>query len=229
MTLRRLWPIVLLLALLIGGVLVLSRLNCRDEGPSTEGPIVVRPDREVVKSRPQPPKTLPEKILRKKIKPTVVVSRGTPDSGYAMRYARAAFEADSLRRVNAELHRRLAAGDTTARPDTTPKVKRVLPPVAGSYTGTVLRLWLTRSDGSLYVATVRIKPHWQFWSGYDRGSDSVPEFSADRWFVRAAREVVHCAPWAAGGSGLGALVDRDHRVRGAVLVGGAVLLGCLVG
>jgi hypothetical protein len=209
-------------------VLLLSRTACREEGPSTDGPVVVRPDSEVVKSRPTPPKSFPEKILRKRVKSKVVVSEGTPDSSYAMRYARAAFEADSLRRVLANERKRRTAGDTSARPDTTTKAKRVLPPVVGSYSGKVLRLWLTRSDGSLYVATVRIRPRWQFWSGYDGGTDSVPDFAADRWFVRVVREAVHCAPWVGGAGGLGALVDKDDRVRGAVLAGGAVLLGCLV-
>lgn len=224
--------------LLVGAVLLgvgagLVLRDCRpDQPPSAEGPVDTLPDTAVVAHRPKPGKpNLTTRILSHRVAPRVAVSAGIPDTSLVRRFAQAVNEAESLRVVADSLKQRIAQGDQTAviAFNHQPKPKRVLPPVAGKYSGKELTLWLSRSDGSLMRATARLRPRWEFYTGMDAGSDTLPIFTADRWYVRLVRQTVHCAPPAGVMAGVGALVHAENRLLGAAIVGGATLLGCLSG
>ena len=174
-------------------------------------------DTILVASRPKIVTRWRDRIIVKTVPGRVTMSAGVPDTAWAMRYARAAIRADSIRRST-------GLRDSLARAH-----DPILPPASGRYDGSTLTLWLTRSDGSLMRATAKLKPRWEFFAGTDGGTDTLPLFRSDRWFVRLAREAVHCAPPTGVMAGLGALVYSEDRVLGSLVAGGATLVGCLAG
>ena len=189
----------------------------RPEPPGLDGPVRVLPDSVVVKTRPVPVTKWRDRIVIQRVPVQVVVTESVPDTAWAMRYARAAIKADSVRRAR-------AAGDTLAR-----EPRPVLPTVAGRYDGKRFRLWLTRSDGSLLMATQRVRPRWQFFSGFDGGTDTLPIFEQDRVWIWALRQAGKCALPSAAMAGVGALVNQQDRALGALVAGSASLVGCVVG
>ena len=211
------WPTLGLL-LLTGIVVGLTR-GCGSgrTRPLVEGPVRVIADTVLIASRPQVVTRWRDRIIVKTVPARVAVSEGVPDTAWAMRYARSAIRADSIRRAQAR-------GDSIAR-----LPGPILPPATGHYDGSELTLWLTRSDGSLMRATARLKPRFSFYAGTDAGSDTLPIFQSDRWFVRLARQTVKCAPSVGVIAVLGALVHPNDRVLGAVGIGSAALVGCLSG
>ena len=214
---RLLWPAVALLVALGLIVLVLRGCGAEPDGPLIEGRVDTVPDTIMVASRPKIVTRWRDRIIVKTVPSRVTVSQGYPDTVWAMRYAQAAIRADSLRRMRER-------GDSVSRGHAP-----ILPPASGRYDGSTLTLWLTRSDGSLMRATAKLKPRWEFFAGTDGGTDTLPLFRSDRWFVRLVRETVKCAPPTGVMAGLGALVHTEDRVLGAVVAGGATLVGCLAG
>ena len=214
-----------IVAVVVLCLVVLVRAGCRkDEGPVITGTDTL-PDSTLVKERPKPPATFGQKIVRHRVPSRITVSRGTPDTVRAMLWADAAHEADSLRRLVDSLRR----GDSTdqARASRVPPPKKLLPPVAGRYQGNKLTLWLTRSDGSLLRATAKLRPNFEFYSGQSRETDTFPDFSEDRFWVRALRETAGCLPRAGLVGGAGALVSGEEWKRNGLIAAGAALVGCL--
>ncbi len=183
----------------------------RPTQPEIIGKVDTVPDTVIVRSRPRIVVKWRDRIVTKTVPVRVAVSEGTPDTMYALRYALQALAADSARRARIEGH--------------TP----ILPPASGTYDGKRLTLWLTRSDGSLMKATANLKPKFSFFAGYDKGSDTLPIFQTDRWFIRLGKQTVKCAPPAAVMAGVGALVHNEDAWLGAAIMGGATLVGCLIG
>lgn len=185
-------------------------------------PVVIKPDSVVVKERPSTGKpSLGQRLTTHPVAPARIVSAGVPDTARVRAFARKVFEAESLR---AELRRLRAEGkDTSAvsQPDA------ILPPTAGKYDGQRLDLWLSRSDGSVMQATARLRPRFEWTTGAGGLSDSVPQFREDRAWLRALREIEHCAlPTGVLAAGGAALNSKD-RVLGAAIGAGAGLLGCM--
>jgi hypothetical protein len=195
--------------------LVLEHGCRKQDGPLIVGRVDTVPDTVLVASRPIIKTRFVDRIIIKTVPAKVTVSEGVPDTALALRYARRALAADSIRRAKQR-------GDSVAR-----QPGPILPPVAGTYDGKHLSLWLTRSDGSLMRATAKLKPRAWFWSGYDAGSDSLPIFRSDRWYTRWARRTPRCGLRSAPVAGLGALADKENRVRGALISGVAALLSCV--
>lgn len=221
----RVWPGLIVLALVAGlGFLLYLGLRHQKDGPVIVGKIDTVPDTVLVASRPKIVTRWRERIVIKTVPAQVTLSEGVPDTAWAMRYARAAIRSDSLRRASSAQSdsARLARihSDSAAR-------QPILPPASGTYDGSTLRLYLTRSDGSLMRATAKLKPRFAFFAGTDGGSDTLPRFQSDRWFVRLGRQSVKCAPPVGVMAGLGALVHTEDRLLGAAVTGGATLVGCL--
>lgn len=231
MTIRPATVLALLLALLALGSVLLLRSGCRKDEPQTTGPPTVLPDTVIVKERPKPPTTFGQKIVRHRVPSTISTSAGTPDTGRSGWYADAAHEADSLRHLADSLRHEVTRGDSTAGAQLArlSRPKRLLPPVAGRYDDKKLTLWLTRSDGSLMVASARLKPRFNFYAGQNAQTDTLPLFDEDRAWIRTLRQVRKCAPPAGVVAGLGALVNLRDRPLGAIIGGGATLIGCLIG
>lgn len=216
----------------IGGLLIylMGQLLCSGpQPPPVSPPADTLPDAEVKRGRPDTaaPSGL-TRIVRVRVPVGREVSRGTPDSALATRYAELARkfaryrieqEQDSLARLRGEV------SDTTPPPAPPPSI---LPPVTGRYDGSRLTLHLTESSGRIMRATARVKPRFSFVAGHGGVSDTLPLVDSDRWFVRVARETVRCSPKVGANAGLGALLNTDDRVLGAVLAGGGTLLGCLL-
>jgi hypothetical protein len=222
--LRARWELVALAVslVLVAGLILRA---CTERAP-VHPPIVLRPDSVVLRQRPTPkPPSGLGRIARHRVPVTRRETAGTPDTANAGRYARRVFEAESLRAVI----RRLRAHDSTGAADrvaaTAPPA--MLPPVAGTYDGHRLDLWLTRSNGAVMLATVKLRPRWSFVAGAAGLSDTVPLVTEDRWWLRTARHAVHCAPAAAVLALAGALLDSDSPARGAALGGGGGLAACL--
>lgn len=214
-------PSHLLIAVVAGlgiAVALLLRTSCaKVNGPLIEGRVDTVADTILVQSRPQILTKWRDRIVTKQVPVRVVVSQGYPDTAFAMRYARAALASDSARRAR-------ASGDSVAR-----LPQAILPTVSGRYSGSTLDLWLTRSDGSLLRATAKLKPRFAFFSGADKGSDTLPIFQSDRAWVRTLRQAGKCAPAAGVVAGVGALVNPQDRALAAIIGGASTLLGCLIG
>lgn len=228
MTIQRLSVPAILVALIGGGILLASRTACRDDTPATEGPIQVVPDKVLERERPKP-LTPVAKVFRRRIPAKVTVTEGRPDTTRIRRFANLVRERDSLQAVLDSLKKRKAAGDTTAKPELVRMPRPILPPSWGRYDGRHFSWTITQSDGNLKKASVRVRPHFEFYSGIDAGSDTVPVIQGDRWLLAMARRVPGCGLRSAPMAGLGALVDRDDRVRGAIIAGTSALIGCLAG
>jgi hypothetical protein len=224
----------ILVALAVGGFLLARGWLGGDDDapPKTEGPVRVLPDSEVVRDRPTTARTLGKRLTTRRARPRVALSAGTPDTALATRYGRLANEAAHLRRFRDSVERARAAGDTAAHPERVPVPKSILPPAQGRYDGKRLLLWAVKSDGRNARAEARLgwfDPRWSFTMGMDRISDSIPVIDVDRWFVALARQGWKCAP-VTGLAGLGgAVVEPGDRLGGALLAGGLVLLGCILG
>jgi hypothetical protein len=213
----------LLLGAAAVGVLFLRSCDAEDDGPAITGPVTVVPDTVLLPGRPMPgPIRWRDRLVEGTVAGGVAVSEGTPDTSYVRRFTAAAAEAEAYRDT---LRAMRARGDTNPPPR---KPKAILPTVTVKYDGRWARVWATRSDGSLLLDTARIRPTWRVEMGYDRGTDTLPRFVADRWFVRLGRDAWRCKWKVTGSSGLGALADTDQPLRGAMLAGGAALVGCLL-
>lgn len=226
----RAW-VLLAVALLLIGLLVWAIPHIGDwltkpqvTVPGVVGKVDTIPDTTAMQQRPETTTTLPERIVTRTVKGHVAVSTGTPDTAGARRFADAVARADAYRDT---LEAMRVRGDTSAPP---PKPKAVLPTTWGRYREGLLQLGLTRSDGSVLNATYRVSPRMEWYSGFDSGSDTLPVVRADKWFVRAARQTVKCAPRAAivGGAG-GALSDTKDALNAGLRGAAFTLLGCLIG
>lgn len=218
---------------LIGLVLLLARVipdwfGRGPDRPELETQPDTVPDSAVVAARPRPPRGL-GRLTQHTVKPRAQVSRGTPDTVSVQNWLRAVRLADSLRRENARLRERIARGDSTlTQGDTIRQLPQTLAPGWGVYDGKKLRLGLTRSDGSVMIATAKLRPKFTWQAGLDSLTDSVPLFVEDRWWLRTGREALQCVPRAAPMAGAGALADRQDRFRGALIGAGAAWLGCML-
>lgn len=193
--------------------------------PGVVGKVDTIPDTTAMQQRPETTTTRLQRIVKRTVKGHVSLSQGTPDTALARKFADAVSEAARWRDSVAKLN---AKGDTTTpRP---PKPKVILPTTWGHVRDGRLQLGLTRSDGSVLNETVKAAGHIEWYTGYDRGSDTLPVIRADRWFVRAARQTVKCAPRAALlGGGAGAATDTEKPLRGAIRGAVFTLAGCLIG
>lgn len=193
--------------------------SCPPQNPANSVTPDTIPDEQVVRERPKPPTSIPQRIAKGSVTPQVVVSRGTPDTLLVRRFAAMVRLADSLRRSNDSLRQ------IGGRPVPLPSV---LPAVWGEYRSDNFRVWFSRSDGSVLRATAKLKPNWSFRSGMDSVSEKMPQFYQDRAWLRTLRQVKKCAPATGVMAGVGALVGQDRLLTAAV-TGGATLVGCLVG
>lgn len=224
----RSWLPILLLLVLVGLAvwLAVCFLNRSPRGPELEDPPETVADTIVEAQVPRPPKGL-GKLTRHPVKIRAQVSAGQPDSAAVRRWLRAVKLVDSLRRSNDSLRQRAAAGDTTAGGKIQP-LPQVLAPGWGKYDGKRLTLGLTRSDGSVMVATAKVRPHFDWKTGLDDLTDSLPFIHEDRWWLRQARELGGCAwrsaPFAAGG----AVVDEENPLRGAAIGAGVAVAACML-
>lgn len=234
-------PLVLLgIAIVVGivALLVFRGFDRSGDVPHTDGPVVVAPDSVMQKDRPTTKRTIAKRITTKRVKPQVAVSATPVDSSLARKYAELAIEAAKLRHERDSLKRAREQGDTSAHPDRVPTPKSILPPAQGRYDGRRFTLWAVRSDGYDARAAVKLglfRPHIEFTMGMDPASDSIPVIDVDRWYTALARQSVRCLPKSlVVGGGVGALSEGlgapgEDYLRSALVGGGLVLLGCIIG
>jgi hypothetical protein len=224
---NRFWLLLLgLAAIALLGYLALQRA-CRDDPVPIVTPDTL-PDQVLEEQRPKPPTTLPQKIVKHGVKPRVTTSQGKPDTLLVRRFAAAVALADSLRRSYTSLRDSLEAAGEPAPPP--PALPSILPAAWGQYRDNgEFTLWMSRSDGAILRATAKLRPNFSFVAGVDQTTTHQPAFYEDRAWVRTLRQLKKCGPPAGVVAGVGAITNADDRLLGAVIAGGATLVGCLVG
>lgn len=196
--------------------------SCRQPDPVINIQPDTIPDEVIVKERPKPPKSIPQKITTQRVKPKKAVSRGTPDTLHIRHFAAVAVLTDSIRRLNDSLQK---LGEPPI-----PLPPSILPPAWGQYREDGrFSLWMSRSDGSVMRTTARLKPNWSFVAGIDPASRREVQFYQDRAWLRTLRQIKKCAPVTGVMTGVGALFSREDRLLAAAIAGGTTLIGCLVG
>ena len=224
------WPfivpaLILLAIVVIGG----RRLACREPEIPESPPADTLSDSAIQRELPdtQPPGGL-GRIARVPVRVRRSVSRGTPDTALANRYARAVDRGNRFKRERDSLLALVttrADSDSVSR-ETPPEPPAILPPVAGRYDGKRLDLYLTLSSGRMMRATARVRPRFEFTAGRGGSTDTLPLIVQDRWWVRTSREVIDCAPLAALAALAGAVLDGG---RGAAIGGGLAEGACVLG
>lgn len=227
--LRLRWWVILGLAVLAIGLL-LSHASCWGRRPTE--PRVSRvdtvPDKVILQQKPDTAPSLPQRIVKRRVPTHIAVSQGTPDTALARKYADAVMAASRWRDSVAKLTAARQESHDTTPLVLPPKPRAVLVPAWANYDGSTLTYGLTRSDGSVLVATARVKPRWELYSGQDRFSDSIPIIRADRWFVRYARRAPKCLVKGTVLGGLTALfVGNSDRLAKALIVGGTAAGLCV--
>jgi len=200
------------------GIFVLGR-SCAPLPPprTTTDTVSVK---ESTHGRP-PPSTTPG-VIHDTVPLTSVVTREVPDSALVLNYAKLALQFAEYR------HRmeQRAPGDTTPPP---PAPKEVLPPMALSYSGKVLTMWLTPSSGRVarFTSTGKLTPKWQVVAGRGGASDTRPLVIEDRPWVQATREVRGCLLPTGVAMALGAVLFPKNALPAAATTGGGALAACL--
>lgn len=207
MTLRRVFPALLLLAAVIGGLIIGWQVK---PTPKLE-PVVVLPDSALQQSRPRPPKTFVQKLERTKVKPQqVATSQGKPDTAAVRRYC----EPIVVRSAPQTQEVRDTVVQTAVQQSPAPPP--LLPPFAGRFHGKRLELHATRSDGSLFRGTYRV--HQPVEWGV---TDGQPWVTQPRLWVRVGQGAKQCVKQSPIGALVGLAVGALIKKPAVGAIGGA--------
>jgi hypothetical protein len=218
------WALVLVaLAALIALVLFVG--PCRERPRTPEVAPDTLSEGAATHGRPSPagPSGLIPGATRETVTVIRQVTRTLPDTALVTRYVDLARAYARWRIEAAESAKVRAARRDTVSRETAPAPAEVLPPMALSYSGSVLTMWLTPSSGRVAKFTAHAQPHWSAVAGRGGASDQRPVVVEDRAWVRTTREIGGCAlPALLSGAAAGALgaVAADEPGQGAVLGGG---------
>jgi hypothetical protein len=180
---------------------------------------------EATHGRPEPtPPTGVGGVVHHTVPVAASTTHETPDSALATRYAKLALRFAEYR---VAMDRRAREHDTLTPPPPAPP--EVLPPMALSYSGTVLTLWLTPSSGrvSRFTTLGVLRPGFTVTTGRGGSTDTRPLVIEDRAWVQAVREVKGCLLPTGVALALGAVLFPKNVAAAAGTAGGVALTACL--